>query len=206
MATLEKAVAALPDNVPLRLTLAELYRLQLQPTKALRHWREVLAREPTNPRASVGVAERLQAQGRSTDALELLERVVAGHPEVAEVHYRMGHLHYKQKRLDRAAEALHNALKHDPNHVEALNRLAWLYAIQGRNLGEAARMSQLSLEIKPESPIFLDTLAEVRFQRQEYKEALRLIQKAINKAPDKSYYRSRLAKFKRAAKRPISGS
>ncbi len=67
-------------------------------------------------------------------------------------------------------------------------------------------MSQLSLEIKPESPIFLDTLAEVRFQRREYKEALRLIQQAINKAPDKPYYRSRLAKFKRAAKRPISGS
>ncbi|MFQ5892869.1 MAG: tetratricopeptide repeat protein [Nitrospinota bacterium] len=206
MGLLERAVAALPQNVPLRLTLAELYRLQLQPTKALHHWQKVLGRDPTNRQAALGVAERRAAQGRPTEALAVLEAVAAAHPEDAEVHYQMGHLFYKQKMWERAVDALQKALQLDPNHAEALNRLAWLYATREGNLDEAVRLSERSLAMNPESPVFLDTLAEIRFRRREYREALRLIRRAVEKAPQSPYYRRQMAKFERAAQRHRSGS
>lgn len=205
MKVLEKAISARPGDVDLRLTLAELYRLQKQTTKARHHWREVVKRDPSNRQAALALADGLLTRGRRGEAIALLEPVASAHPEDAELHYRIGELLYKQKLWGRATEELLNVLKHDPDHVEALNRLAWLYAIQGRNLSEAVELSKRSLAIKPESPTFLDTLAEVHFQRREYREALRLIQQAVKKAPDKPYFRNRLVKFQRAAKRRHSG-
>lgn len=206
MQTLERAAKAMPDDLNLRLTLAELYNLQNQPDKALGHLKVVLKQDPSNLDAALKLADNLRVRGRTSEALEHLEAAALARPGNAEIQYRIGDLHYELKQWDKAKEALLKAIETDPNHAEALNRLAWIYAVEGSNLDKAIKLSRRSLEVEPSSPGFLDTLAEIHYQRKEYQDAIRLIQQAIDQAPKKKYFKRQLAKFQRAARRKLSGS
>jgi len=59
-----------------------------------------------------------------------------------------------------------------------LNGLAWEYKEEGK-LDKALPMSKLAVSISPEDPNFLDTLAEIHFDREEYALAFKYMSEAI---------------------------
>jgi tetratricopeptide (TPR) repeat protein len=82
-----------------------------------------------------------------------------------------------------------------PKAADFHNRLAWLAVRCGRQLEVALKHAQQATDLSPDSPGFLDTLAEVHFQRGEQEEALKAIKRALRIAPDHAYYRAQLKRM-----------
>jgi len=78
----------------------------------------------------------------------------------------------------RSEASLREVLALYPDHAEALNALAYLWAEEGQNLEEAERMVHRALEQRPWSAAFQDTLGWVRYRQGRLEEALEILVKA----------------------------
>lgn len=87
------------------------------------------------------------------------------------------------KQTDLAVEQFETAIRLDPDYAEALNYLAYLWAVRGERLDEALRHIQTALDLDPENPAFLDTLGWIYFQQGRYEDALDLLQQADRLRP-----------------------
>ena len=65
-----------------------------------------------------------------------------------------------------------------PKDPRAYNNAAWLYAVEGKNLGEAQALAQKAQELLPEGAEILDTLGFVYYQQREYQKAEPLLKRA----------------------------
>ena len=92
-------------------------------------------------------------------------------------------------------------LKIDPDYSPALNRLAWVYARDKRNLDKAESYSIASMKYQNNLPDYLDTLSEVYYQRKEYTKAVKNMQRALDARPNNKYFQSHMKKFMAALKR-----
>ena len=91
-------------------------------------------------------------------------------------------------------------LKIDPDYSPALNRLAWVYARDKRNLDKAESYSIASMKYQNNLPDYLDTLSEVYYQRKEYTKAVKNMQRALDARPNNKYFQSHMKKFMAALK------
>ena len=79
-----------------------------------------------------------------------------------------------------------------------LNAAAWSFALAGTNLDEAITLSKRSLELRPDTPAFLDTLAELYDRKGAYETAVSLGRRALEGARrNRPYYTRQLEKFER---------
>jgi tetratricopeptide (TPR) repeat protein len=93
--------------------------------------------------------------------------------------------------------AAHQALCKDyPRCAWAHNGLAWLAARCRRQFDVALSHARQAVSLAPDNAGYLDTLAEVQFQRGERDEALRLMRRCIELDPRRAYYRQQLKRFK----------
>jgi tetratricopeptide (TPR) repeat protein len=84
---------------------------------------------------------------------------------------------------DRAVEQFETSIQLDPGHADALNYLAYLWAVRGIRLDEALRHIQAALALDPDNAAYLDTLGWVYYQQGRYEEALDLLQQADELRP-----------------------
>ena len=105
----------------------------------------------------------------------------------------------RQEKYEDAADAYRRAIVLDPDDHSSHNNLAWLYAIQGIRLKEALRLSWRSLQKVPDSPTYLDTLAEIYYRSARYERAIDVIRHAISLQPEdpalRDHLQSQLDKF-----------
>ncbi|CAN2047830.1 Tetratricopeptide repeat protein [Candidatus Magnetomoraceae bacterium gMMP-1] len=97
----------------------------------------------------------------------------------------------EEKDIEKAIEAYKEALN---MLADPMNYLAWLYHEQGER-DKALPLARLAVEIAPDNPHALDTLAEILFELGEYAEALKVIKKAVALEPE---YQNKLSKFQKA--------
>ena len=86
-------------------------------------------------------------------------------------------------RGDRAAADSHyrRALAVDPGNTDALNGLAYSYAVQGVRLEEALGLIDRALAAYPNEPNYLDTRGWILYRMGRYKEAERVILDSLRK-------------------------
>ncbi len=88
------------------------------------------------------------------------------------------------KQYEKAADQIKKLFTIEPDNIEALNFLGYLYAEQGVHLGEAKNLILRALKQKPGNGYYLDSLAWVYYQRGEYGKALSFQREAVGKIPD----------------------
>ncbi|MGD9612205.1 MAG: tetratricopeptide repeat protein [Kiritimatiellia bacterium] len=88
------------------------------------------------------------------------------------------------KETDRAVAKFETCLALDPEFADALNYLAYLWAVRGERLDEALRHVQTALAIDPQNSAYLDTLGWVHYQQGRYAEALEFLLQADALRPD----------------------
>ena len=88
------------------------------------------------------------------------------------------------KQTDRAVAKFETCLALDPEFADALNYLAYLWAVRGERLDEALRHVQTALSLDPQNAAYLDTLGWVYFQQGRYKEALDFLLQADEIRPN----------------------
>jgi len=83
------------------------------------------------------------------------------------------------KRYDEVESTLQAVIQAHPKHSEALNFLAYVYAEQGIKLAQAETYIQRAIKIKPNDGYYLDSLAWVYYQQENYKRAIQVQRKAL---------------------------
>lgn len=135
--------------------------------------REAVKLWPHHPDVLIALHGLLSKRGAAAEAHALVE--------AASKHYR-----------DRIAE--------QPDEANLYNNLAWLLANADRELEEARRLSQKSLELAPDSAAYLDTLAEIHLRLGQPARAVEFQKQAVELEPESLDLAERLKKFEAAAK------
>jgi len=88
------------------------------------------------------------------------------------------------KQYDQVEAMLTRLLRFNPNHAEAMNFLAYTYAIQSINLGKAEALVHRALILKPDNGYYLDSLAWIYYKKGDYAKAISTQSIALEKTPD----------------------
>ncbi len=83
ISSLKEALAVSPDNLPLHLLLGQAYLENFQLDEARETFEQALCVETGNPVARMQIAQILELEGRSSEAILRLEQLVEEHPEFA---------------------------------------------------------------------------------------------------------------------------
>jgi Tfp pilus assembly protein PilF len=99
---------------------------------------------------------------------------------VAELNSLLGDAYNATKAYDKSDKAYDDALAVDPANEAVLNNYSYYLALRKANLEKAEKMSSLLIKNNPDDPTYLDTYAWVLYSRQKYKEARKVIERAIS--------------------------
>jgi len=88
------------------------------------------------------------------------------------------------KQYEQVESTLHQLLKSTPGHAEAMNFLAYTYAIQGIKLGKAEALMHRALILKPNNGYYLDSLAWVYYKSGNFAKAIETQAQALKKIPE----------------------
>jgi tetratricopeptide (TPR) repeat protein len=141
------------------------------------------------------VDEGLQNDPHAIDCLILRYRM----PEVSE-EYR----ERTRKLLKEVAQHLRGEIEKRPDSSTPYNQLAWLLGNTGgtgstgdeEDFEEALKMANKALELSPENPSLLDTLAHVHFGAGQYEKAVQVQEKAVRLAPRSTLLSEELQRFR----------
>jgi uncharacterized Ntn-hydrolase superfamily protein len=92
-------------------------------------------------------------------------------------------------------EMLTEALTGGAEDADYLNNLAWFCATGDVFLEDALEAGRRAVDLKPDEPNILDTLAEVHFRLGHKQEAIATIKRAIELDPESEYYKAQLSRF-----------
>lgn len=98
----------------------------------------------------------------STNAAKILD---------ADYYFYYGAACERVQNFVRAEELFQQTLKINPDHADAANYLAYMWAEQGTNLEQALALAQHVVELQPENSAYLDTLGWVYFKMGRIDEA-----------------------------------
>ncbi len=196
----QKVIGLAPDWLDAYSRLGALLEAGRRYKEAIVLYRRAAALHPSNLEMLVRTASLERARGRPDEAYKMLLKMRKKHPKSKEILLELGMLLWESGKADESKEHFRAVLKIEPNSAPALNRLAWFHVVEGKNLERGIEFSKRSLEIRPDTPPFLDTLAELYFRNKQPVKSIPLIQRAIELEPSNRYYRVQLDKFKRASR------
>ena len=113
------------------------------------------------------------------DALATFAAGTVQYPHDEEFLFQMGVTYESMGNLEKAADKLRETIQFNPNHAEARNYLAYIFAEEDMNLEEALNHIQLALSLKENNAAFIDTLGWIYFKMGRYMDAVRELEKAI---------------------------
>ena len=138
-----------------------------------------------------------EAQEALRAAAEVLRKAMAAYPEEPALAYRLGVVLEKAGLREGSREALKKALEIDPDHVEALNHLSYVYAEAGEHLAEALLMAERAYGFEPSGHI-ADTLGWVHYRLGNPEAARKYLEEATALLPEDPVVQDHLADVYRA--------
>lgn len=158
LADLRKAVASHPDDVEIRLRLAQAYSAHGFHDVALEHYRLAAERFPASEKVAVRLARSLRAVDQGAAALQGLQAFVQAHPQqIAEPYEWLGILHDDQGQWKESEAAYRTALLYSPANAELHNNLGYAILMQARN-NDAATEFHAALRLKKDLAIARNNL------------------------------------------------
>lgn len=120
---------------------------------------------PGNVNLPIQLVADLERAGRKPEADELFGQVFAIHEKICQEY---------------------------PRSASSRNTLAWLAACCRRQLEKAQEAGERAVQLAPDNAGFLDTLAEVHFQRGHKDKAVELMKRCLELEPKNDYFRNQL--------------
>jgi tetratricopeptide (TPR) repeat protein len=129
-----------------------------------------------------GIAHMRKRENKeAASSMEQAKKLSAGNPGmVSEINGMLGDAYNATKEYDKSDKAYDEALAINPNNDVILNNYSYYLAIRKVNLEKAERMSTQLVKNNPNNATYLDTHAWVLYVREKYKEAKKVIEKAIS--------------------------
>jgi tetratricopeptide (TPR) repeat protein len=173
----DEAAALDPNNETATLLSAELFLEKYDGNQAQPEFQKVLARNPTNPRALLGMALAKEFEG-SPEAGELAQKALAVNPNLVGAHVLMARLGLGTEQAQEPQRAAEAALKVNPNSLEGLTALAAVQHFRGDRAGfEATRTKILSLH--PKYAELYVVLGDLSVTHRQYAQSVAFYRQAI---------------------------
>ncbi|MEO7988983.1 MAG: tetratricopeptide repeat protein [Chryseolinea sp.] len=99
---------------------------------------------------------------------------------VCELNSMLGDSYNATKQYEKSDKAYEDALLIRPNYDAVLNNYSYFLALRKFSLEKAEKMAALLIKNNPDNATYLDTFAWVLFMREKYKEAKKIIERAID--------------------------
>jgi tetratricopeptide (TPR) repeat protein len=157
----------------------------------------------------IGRGDALFNQGELEGSMVEYREAARLDPTNADLWMRLGQVYEQTGRGEDALHSLEKGLEADPGNAGILNQLGWLYATAEsstlRDPAKALAYAQRAVEASDgRDANILDTLAEAYYANQEFDEAIKTEERALEIAPEREALRNQLEKF-RDAKATESG-
>ncbi len=176
--------------------------------------KNALGRNPQTIRARLNFyrAKQLAKSGDAVREVEHLEQALVFDPTDADVLIAL----FLQKnptdeqrgktkqKIGAAASFFKRKIAANPDDAQSMNQYAWLIGNTEGDFDDAIKLSHRSLEIKPDTGGYLDTLAHCYASKQDYQNALKYQLRAAELEPHSQEIKRSLEKFKQAAEKKSS--
>lgn len=129
-------------------------------------------------------SQALLRGGFEDEAMALLDRALASHPNHENLLYTRAMLHDQRGDLVAAEADLRRLLKYNPNSAQGLNALGYILADQTNRYEEAYDLIRQALDLAPENPAILDSMGWVLYRMGRTEEALPYLEQAMESFPD----------------------
>lgn len=180
---LQKAVAGAPDDVRLRLMLAQVAANLGKTGVAETNLHEAARLDPRSLDAARGLAALAFAHADMGQLNQLATQTIASHPDAPEGYLWRGASEAKEHQLEQANGDFETALKKDPNNLTAMLDLGELRLAQKRTADARTLLEQV-LARDPNQLTALNLLVSADLQEKQPDKALALIQTQIAKSPN----------------------
>ncbi len=197
----KKVVALSPDWLDGYVRLGALLESRRRDREAIALYRKASKLDANPIEMRIRIARLHKARGRRNSARKILNELLTQYPRSSLVLVELGVLLWESGKAEESKKVFTQVLDIDKNSAPALNRLAWFHATEKKELERGIRLSKRSLEVAPDTPAYLDTLAELYHRSGQSVKAIPLIQRAIELEPGNRYFRIQLGKFKRASRK-----
>lgn len=152
--------------------------------QAIAHGLEALEANPNNPMLLYFTGLAYMVKDDGDNARVMMETALDNSGEEntylqSLIYAGLGDLYHKLKMADVSDVAYEEAIKLDSTNATAMNNYAYYLAERNEKLDLAEKLSRQSNELEPGSITFQDTYAWVLFKQENYKEALRWMEKAM---------------------------
>jgi tetratricopeptide (TPR) repeat protein len=116
----------------------------------------------------------------AASALEMARKLSANNPAlVNEINSMLGDSYNGAKEYAKSDKAYEDCLAYNPNNDYVLNNYSYYLALRKENLEKAERMAAQAVKIQPNNSSFLDTYAWVLYTREKYKDARKIMERAL---------------------------
>ncbi|HVY81194.1 MAG TPA: tetratricopeptide repeat protein [Steroidobacteraceae bacterium] len=179
---LRAAIDAAPTQMPARVELAQLLMQTNRSEQAVALLEEAVKQTPTNTQAREALTRAYLAKGDLEAARTSADDLRTLAPKLAVGPYLAGLIAQEQKRYDDAEQDLEQALKLQPNALDALAALSRLQVTRGRAPAAIARVQTL-VDADPQNAIARNLLGELHLQTHDLAAAARDFASATQSAP-----------------------
>ncbi|MCF7799615.1 tetratricopeptide repeat protein [Candidatus Babeliales bacterium] len=111
--------------------------------------------------------------------------------------FQKAYVNFQANKTDKIEEILKKAIKYQDNYAPAYNLLAYYYAQKNKNLNQALELIELALKLEAKSSCFLDTKSYILYKMGKNKEAIKILQQALNLSPDDKIIKEHLLEIKK---------
>ncbi len=195
--SLRQAAAGDPQNLPLRMTLAQSCMWSDQYQCVLDTYREILTLNAESAEADMLAGEALDEMKDNAGSTKMFRAAVKANPREPNVHFGLGYLLWTQKQYPEAASEFQAELANDPEHTQAMLYLADSQ-VQLNRKEEAQPLLEKVVLRDPSLALGHLDLGVIYSDADRKEEALRELQAAAKLAPNDVNAHWRLGRLYRA--------
>jgi tetratricopeptide (TPR) repeat protein len=185
---LDKAIAAQPDRLDLKLGLANFYVRAQRYDEAIALYKTLLEKQPNSADLLFKLAETYRRKGDINLAADTFRKSSQAAPTSTLPLMQLGLILETIGPVDQANAVYEQILKLDPNNAVALNNLAFHKAEEGQDLDSALTMAQHARQIAPNATNLADTLGWIYIKKNMSSEAERIFKDLVTKDPANSTF------------------
>ncbi|MHB1516205.1 MAG: tetratricopeptide repeat protein [Acidiferrobacteraceae bacterium] len=182
--TFEKAIGAYPDNLNVRLDMAEMLVSTKDYAGAEKQLRAIIARAPKAVIAYADLAGLDVTQNHMDDAISWVHKGLSAVPNSPQLMVELAELYQHERNTPKAVATYNAILKRYPNLDIAANNLAVLLVSSGMDKADRERALSLAQRFAHSTdPAFLDTLGWAYVRNKQYGHGVATLRRATHLAP-----------------------
>ncbi|WP_198264179.1 XrtA/PEP-CTERM system TPR-repeat protein PrsT [sulfur-oxidizing endosymbiont of Gigantopelta aegis] len=161
---------------------ADIYRAQNKFEKALPIYQAAYKKEQgKNKKVFAAIIDILIALKQKDEAIKLLSEEIKKSPDDLNSLFKLASLYHEKKFLDQAEIYYQLIIKKDPNHVIAINNLAWIMI--DNDVKQAVILAKQAHDLAPDSAAIMDSYGYFLARDGQYPKAIELLKMATQGLP-----------------------